>query len=83
MARYFFHATDGYDAAIDASGRRLWARDLEDVAADVAGELRARFGALADLSEWLVVVHDERGEIVETLDFAHLEAGRGALAAAA
>jgi hypothetical protein len=83
MARYFFHATDGYAAAIDVTGRRLWSRDLEDVAAEVAHELRVRFGALADLSEWLMVVNDERGETIEIFEFPLLETARDAVFAAA
>jgi hypothetical protein len=74
MTRYFFHATDGYSVVLDRAGRHLFGRDLDAVCADVAAEVRARFGSLADLSDWVIAVHDDLGEGVATISFADLAA---------
>jgi hypothetical protein len=82
MMRYYFHATDGFTAVFDRRGGRLSRRGFEEVAAEVAADVRLRFGALADLSDWLVVVQDDCGEQIATLPFRDLATAGESLAAA-
>lgn len=72
MTRYYFHATDGYAVVIDRSGCRIVDREFEEVAAMVAEGVRRHFGALADLSDWLIVVQADNGDEVATCAFADL-----------
>ena len=72
MTRYYFHATDGYAAVIDRSGSRIEGLEFEEAAAIVAEGVRRHFGALADLTDWLIVVQADNGDEVATCAFADL-----------
>lgn len=74
MTRYYFHATDGYAAVFDTAGRGLADETFEHAAALAAMRIRHRFGTLADLSDWSIVVQDDCGEQIDVLPFDGLPA---------
>jgi hypothetical protein len=72
MVRYHFHATDGYAAVFDTHGLQLDREDVEDAAGYAAHYVRRHFGGGADLSDWIIAVHDEVGDAIVTLPFVDL-----------
>ncbi len=70
MARYRFHATNGYECVFDAQGReiRVPARLLRR-ADEVAREIMSSLADREDWSDWHVTVHDLRGRRVLTTPF--------------
>lgn len=72
MPRYHFHATDGYSAVFDRVGQRLDATDMEIAAAEAAEGARQRFGLLADLRDWLIVVTDDESFQIAVYGFGEL-----------
>ena len=83
VTRYYFHATDGYTAVFDRTGWRLLGLEFEEVAAVVAQGVRRRFGALADLTDWLIVVQADNGDEVATYGLEELSTVAPARLAAA
>lgn len=65
MARYRFHATNGYECVFDAQGKdiRLPER-LVRRAGEVARDVMRTLDDRADWSEWHVSVHDLSGRRV-------------------
>lgn len=69
MARYRFHATNGYECVFDADGKdiRLPERTPERLArraGEVARDLMRRLDGREDWSKWHVSVHDLTGRRV-------------------
>ncbi|WHQ68876.1 DUF6894 family protein [Methylorubrum extorquens] len=65
MARYRFHATNGYECVFDAQGKDIriperLVRRADEVAQEVMNSLADR----EDWSEWHVTVHDLSGRRV-------------------
>lgn len=76
MARYRFHATNGYECVFDAQGKdiRVPAR-LPRRAGEVARAVMRSLADREDWSDWHVSVHDLRGRRVLVQPFMAAEAG--------
>ncbi|WP_411904058.1 DUF6894 family protein [Methylorubrum thiocyanatum] len=65
MARYRFHATNGYECVFDAQGKDIRVPErLVRRADEVAQEVMSNLADRADWSEWRVTVHDLNGRRV-------------------
>lgn len=70
MARYRFHATNGYECVFDAKGKDIRVPERLVRRADaVAREVMRRLTDQEDWSEWHVSVHDLAGRRVLTKPF--------------
>ncbi|MGW5960367.1 DUF6894 family protein [Methylorubrum thiocyanatum] len=65
MARYRFHATNGYECVFDAQGKDIRVPErLVRRADEVAQEVMSNLADREDWSEWHVTVHDLSGRRV-------------------
>ncbi|MDV2985411.1 UNVERIFIED_CONTAM: hypothetical protein Q9R58_13905 [Methylobacteriaceae bacterium AG10] len=65
MARYRFHATNGYECVFDARGKDIRVPErLVRRADEVAQEVMSSLAGREDWSEWHVTVHDREGRRV-------------------
>lgn len=65
MARYRFHATNGYECVFDAQGKDIRVPErLVRRADEVAQEVMSNLADRDDWSEWHVTVHDLNGRRV-------------------
>jgi hypothetical protein len=65
MARYRFHATNGYECVFDAQGKEIRVPErLVRRADEVVQEVMSRLADREDWSEWHVTVHDLSGRRV-------------------
>ncbi|GEL43767.1 hypothetical protein MEX01_43580 [Methylorubrum extorquens] len=65
MARYRFHATNGYECVFDAEGKDIRiAERLVRRADEVAQEVMNSLAGREDWSEWHITVHDLSGRRV-------------------
>ena len=76
---YRFHCTDGQHAVLDRAGKRL--KDDGQVyayAERTALEVMASCGGRLDWSDWIVDVHDAKGQRVLILAFSDVRLSRKA-----
>lgn len=65
MARYRFHATNGYECVFDAQGKDIRVPErLMRRADEVAQEVMSSLADRDDWSEWHITVHDLSGRRV-------------------